>query len=249
MPDYPPYCCMDSDSPIVRPLPRKRPSPLGPLAVLAATRPDLTELCRLLGLGTGLGENFYHSQLYPGPSGCALAGPFIGAPYAVMLLESLVRWGARRVLLLGWCGAVAPGILTGDLILPSGGLIDEGTSRHYGGATASPEVDPALQAVLRQALRDEGRSFHEGTVWTTDAVFRETPRQVKGFRAQGALAVDMELSALLSAGRFLGVAVAGLLVVSDELSDLQWRPGFRDARFQQARREACGIVGRLCQSL
>lgn len=230
-------------------MPRKHPTPLGPLAVLAASRPDLGELCRLLGRGAAEGENFYGSQLYAGPPGCALAGPFIGAPYAVMLLESLVCWGARRVLFLGWCGAVAPEIRTGDLILPTGGLVDEGTSRHYGGSTASPEADPGLQAALRQALRDAGRGFHEGAVWSTDALFRETPRQVTAFRARGALAVDMELSALLTAGRFLGAAVAALLVVSDELSDLQWRPGFRDARFQQARREACGIVGRLCQSL
>jgi hypothetical protein len=59
----------------------------------------------------------------------------------------------------------------------------------------------------------------------------------------------MELSALLSAGAALGVAVGGLLVVSDELSTLEWRPGFRDPRFQQARRTACAIVERLCRSL
>ena len=61
----------------------------------------------------------------------SITGPFIGAPYAAMLLETLIAWGARRIIFLGWCGAVAEEVKIGDIILPTAALIDEGTSGHY----------------------------------------------------------------------------------------------------------------------
>jgi hypothetical protein len=58
----------------------------------------------------------------------------------------------------------------------------------------------------------------------------------------------MELSALCSVAHFRGVALAGILVVSDELSSLDWRPGFKDERFVQGRRIVCRVVKELCQT-
>ena len=36
--------------------------------------------------------------------------------------------------------------------------------------------------------------------------------------------------------------VAGLLVVSDELASLSWNPGYRSARFRQAREQAARLI-------
>jgi hypothetical protein len=48
--------------------------------------------------------------------------------------------------------------------------------------------------------------------------------------------------------QFRRVALAGILVVSDELSSLDWRPGFKDERFAQGRRTACKVVEELCRT-
>ena len=61
----------------------------------------------------------------------ALAGPFLGAPHAVMGMEKLIALGVRRVWFLGWCGSLPPVLRVGDLILPTGALSEEGTSCHY----------------------------------------------------------------------------------------------------------------------
>jgi purine-nucleoside phosphorylase len=58
----------------------------------------------------------------------------------------------------------------------------------------------------------------------------------------------MELSALYSVAQFRQVALVGILVVSDELSSLDWRPGFKDERFVQGRRTVCRVVAELCNS-
>jgi purine-nucleoside phosphorylase len=83
-------------------------------------------------------------------------------------------------------------------------------------------------------------------VWSTDAPFRETQAKVLGYQRQGALAVEMECSALFTVGAFRSAEVAALLVVSDDLSSLSWKPGFKDTRFARGREAACNIISRLC---
>ncbi len=79
--------------------------------------------------------------------------------------------------------------------------------------------------------------------------FRETREAVVSFQERGVLAVEMELSALLSVGMFHDVDVSALLVVSDELSSLTWKPGFKSDRFKQGRNDAASIVNKLCREL
>ena len=55
----------------------------------------------------------------------------MGAPYAVMILETLAAWGAKQVIFLGWCGAISATVSIGDILVPTLAWIDEGTSRAY----------------------------------------------------------------------------------------------------------------------
>jgi purine-nucleoside phosphorylase len=91
--------------------------------------------------------------------------------------------------------------------------------------------------------------FHAGAIWTTDAVYRETREKVESYQKQGVLAVEMEVSALFSVARFRQVELGAMLVVSDELSALKWRPGFKDKRFVAGRKIACRMVKEACQQL
>jgi hypothetical protein len=52
----------------------------------------------------------------------------------------------------------------------------------------------------------------------------------------------MEMAALMTLSRYRSVRLAGLLVVSDELADLKWRPGFRDPRFKAMSRFAADFL-------
>ncbi len=239
------------DRPLVTPRQGRHTPRLAPLAVMVANGRDLSSLGAALGLDASAGRNLFTSRLLlpaKGAAACALVGPLIGAPYAVMLLETLVAWGAREIVFLGWCGALAPDLAVGDLLLPEAALIDEGTSRHYRPRTRCARPATTSVGRLRQALEGCAAAFRTGAVWTTDGVFRETPAKVRRFREKGALAVEMELSALFSAGKHLRVPVAGLLVVSDLLSGPSWRPGFKEAGFDEGRRTAVQVIERLCQT-
>jgi uridine phosphorylase len=201
-------------------------------------------LCRLAGFGApphhiwgcAVREGVWQGQPL------TIAGPALGAPYAALVLEKLIALGARRVLALGWCGSLQPEVGLGALVLPTAAVPGDGTSRHYAPGDAGLKPDPALLGRLRKPLEAAGLGWHEGPVLTTDAYFRETVGLVSHWRARGVLGVDLELAALLAVGRFRRVPVAALMVVSDELGGLKWRPGSRTPVFRRAREQAARLV-------
>jgi purine-nucleoside phosphorylase len=234
---------------IIQPRRGKSSPQLGPVAVLAAAGLDVALLRGVLGFSADEGRPLHISRLYTTsishPRIC-LAGPMVGAPYAVMLAETLIAWGARQILFLGWCGAISRAVAIGDIVLPTSALVDEGTSRHY--LPDMRESTPAAGLVeqLSAICASAGLAVHKGPVWTTDAPFRETRDHVRACQSRGVLGVEMETSGLFSLGAFRRADVAALLVVSDDLSDLSWRAGFKEPRFARGREAAGHIIARLC---
>jgi uridine phosphorylase len=172
----------------------------------------------------------------------ALAGPFMGAPHAVMGIEKLIAMGAERILVLGWCGSLQPFLKIGDLVIPTHAISEEGTSQHYPTASKNPPSDAALNRILETALKERKTPFTKGSIWTTDAIYRETPEKVKAYQQQDILAVEMEISALLAVSSFRAVQLAALLVVSDELFELKWNPGFSNSRLKKSSHAAAELL-------
>lgn len=241
------------DDSIVKPGKAKNAPDLGPVAVMVSNQDDLNALRRQLDLGQDHVRSLFMSRLIVGnglQAGLAVTGPMIGAPYATMVLETLVAWGARKIIFFGWCGAVSKKVKIGDIIVATGAVIDEGTSRHYN-ANGNDPACPSGQILgkTKKAFRDRDLSFHEGLVWSTDAIYRETREKVEHFQQKGVLAVEMELSALFTVGNCRNVEVTGILVVSDEVATYKWRTGFKERDFKKARRAAVEVISILCQSI
>jgi uridine phosphorylase len=171
----------------------------------------------------------------------SLFGPGQGAPMAVMALERCAAQGCEYFLVLGVCGSLREEVKIGDFILVNSALSEEGTSAHYHPERYPPDASERAGSALRKALQEADEPFHEGRVWTTDALYRETLAKVRTYGEQGVLAVEMELAALFTAGRFHQVQVGALLVVSDELFELKWRPGFTSPRFLNHLRKAARL--------
>jgi uridine phosphorylase len=168
--------------------------------------------------------------------GCFVAGPSIGAPMAVMTMEKLVVLGARRIVLFGWCGSMRDSLHIGDLLLPMRARSGEGTSSYYLSGT-QPASSPLLVGSLRNLLRQYNLPWDEGDVWSTDAPYREKRSYLRKLqREEGVSAVDMEYSALCSAASFRKIDFAALLLVSDEVWDANWNPGFSRQEFKRRSR-------------
>jgi uridine phosphorylase len=169
--------------------------------------------------------------------GVAIYRAYPGAPASGMLMEEIIASGAKRVLMLGLAGSISPKVRMGDLVLPTWAIREEGLSYHYLRPEVEPKPSPRLASSLRRSLRDV--PFHEGGVWTTDAVFREVPSKVRRYAERGALAVEMECSALMSIAMYRKVEFAALLTITDETFSKEWRPGFDEKRVMEAWVVAC----------
>ncbi len=231
---------MSSQTPVVTPFVGPNDPKLGPAAALVAVEPDLTGLVKRAGLPKSPWRSILACRVHvkdPKNGGPCAAGPVLGAPQAVAVLEFLAAWGVRRVIFSGWAGSISKDLPAGSVVVPEFGICDEGSSPNYGvamGGISRPSMDARND--LCRALTSAGIKCAGGGVWSTDALFRETPEKIERFTGQGAVTVDMEASALFSAAAFLGIECAAVLVVSDELFTLKWRAGFLDEAFRNARR-------------
>lgn len=172
----------------------------------------------------------------PGSPGFSLTRGPIGAPAATAVLEELACLGAREIWFLGYAGSLRQEWPIGTVVGLDGAWSDEGTSRHYG-REGLGYADPGLLEVLRRS--HPGLAIGRG--WTTDAIYRETPEKIRAFQERGASMVDMEASAFFHVGAALGLHVAGLMVISDELYH-PWIPGFRDPRLVSGVKEAYELL-------
>ena len=172
----------------------------------------------------------------------SFAGPFLGAPQAVLAMEKLIALGARRFWALGWCGSLQRFLRIGDVVIPTAVVAEEGTSRHYpiGERPAGP--DERMTHILEQAATALPVEAMTGKVWSTDAPYRETPSKVREYGEAGVLAVEMEMSALMQVALFRSVAFAGMLVVSDELFDMRWHTGFSTPRVKKTTRTGVELL-------
>jgi uridine phosphorylase len=233
---------IDENAGLIRPMKRKTDPDVGPDAMMVMIRNDLDHLLKsnhtgkLARLDMGL-FTLYQIKDKNGET-LALSGPFLGSPHAVMGMEKLIALGAERIWVLGWCGSLQPDLRIGDLVIPTNAISEEGTSQHYPIAEKRPTSDKELGHVVEKALHRKGCPFKQGAIWTTDAPYRETQKKIKAFQGQGVLAVEMEMSALMTVAIYRGVKLTGLLVVSDELFDLKWHAGFSSPELKKASRFA-----------
>jgi len=246
---------VDNTDAIIVPQKGKRSPQLGPVAVIAGTETDLFQLCKLLDFDGGTYQKLFTSRLYcdpanPSTAGISITGPIVGAPYAVMVLETLIAWGAQKIFFLGWCGSISDMVKIGDIIVATSAIIDEGTSGHYkDNETRISFPSATMLTKLNDALRQNQVDYHNGAIWSTDAIYRETCEKVKYFQRQDAIGVEMEISALFTVAKFRGVDIAAMAVVSDELSSFKWRPGFKMDEFKHGRKTACTVIKDLCRKM
>lgn len=141
----------------------------------------------------------------------------MGSANAATVMDLLSAVKPEAVLFLGKCGGLKKNNQVGDYILPIAAIRGEGTSNDY----YPPEV-PSLPAfnLLRAAssnIRDFGKDYWTGTVYTTNRRVWEHDEEFKDYlRKIRAMAVDMETATLFTCGFYNQIPTGALLLVSDQ---------------------------------
>ena len=100
----------------------------------------------------------------PGPTTVLYSG--MGGPAAANALEMIAANGGRRVVLFGACGGVTPEVAIGDLVVASGAVRGEGTSRYYAPPGYPAMCDLRLSVRLADQAVSTGQvTVHRGVTW------------------------------------------------------------------------------------
>lgn len=158
---------------------------------------------------------------------------YFGAPASVELAEALMAGDVKKLVVFGEAGAIAPRLRIGHLLIPTFAIREEGTSYHYLPPDAPAKPSRIIYGKLKALLSREGFAYEEGGIWTTDAPFRETREKILRCRGKGALAVDMECSALFAVSKYRKAQCAAILIITDELYGRCWKTGFENKKLIQ----------------
>jgi uridine phosphorylase len=161
----------------------------------------------------------------------------IGAPSTAILLEELVKLGAHTFIRVGNSGGLAPDLELGDLVVTTGAVRDDGTSRSYVVPEYPAVADHAIvSALLAQAQSRQARC-RAGITWSLDAFYarnavlaeggemasmsvdgywtRAHADMIRDLRAARVLNCEMEAGVLLTLAGLFGVRAGAICVVSD----------------------------------
>jgi AMP nucleosidase len=141
----------------------------------------------------------------------------MGSANAATIMDLLSAIHPKAVLFLGKCGGLKKKNKVGDLIVPIAAIRAEGTSNDY----LPPEVPalPAfsLQRAVSSTIRDFGRDYWSGTVFTTNRRVWEHDEEFKDYLQQTrSMAIDMETATIFTVGFANEIPTGALLLVSDQ---------------------------------
>ncbi len=140
----------------------------------------------------------------------------MGSPNAATIIDLLSAITPKACLFLGKCGGLKRKNSVGDLILPIAAIRGEGTSDDY----MPPEVPAlpafALQKAISTTIREYGRDYWTGTVYTTNRRVWEYDEEFKEYlRSLRCMAIDMETATLFITAFENQIPMGALLLISD----------------------------------
>ena len=162
------------------------------------------------------------------------------APDTAITTEILCSAGAEALIRVGSCGSLQEHIKIGDLVIVTGALRGDGTSRYYVAENFSTVAHGDIVNALKRAADELQVRYHLGWIFTTDALFQETPELIQQLNEQNVSSIDMVTSTFLTIAQVRGKKAGALLSVSDEC--LHGKFGFRDPAFFQAEQKTIEVA-------
>ncbi len=148
----------------------------------------------------------------------------IGGPSASIAMEELSNIGADTFVRLGTSGGMDINVMGGDLVVASGAIRMEGTSKEYAPIEFPAVANYQVMNALVKASQNLGKKYHVGIVECKDAFYGQHEPETKPVSYElinkweawlrlGTLASEMESAALFIVGAYRKVRVGAILSV------------------------------------
>ncbi len=140
----------------------------------------------------------------------------IGGPSASIAMEELYKCGADTFVRVGTCGGIDLKVMGGDVVVATGAIRFEGTSREYAPIEFPAVANFDVVQALNQAAKSLGFKYHTGIVQCKDSFYGqhspdlmpisyELNNKWEAWKRLGVLASEMESAALFTVASYLGV--------------------------------------------
>ena len=152
----------------------------------------------------------------------------IGGPSASIAMEELYRCGADTFVRIGTCGGMQPEVKSGDVVIATGAVRMEGTTREYAPIEYPAVANLDVINALVNVAKEKGFPCHTGVVQCKDAFYgQHEPEEMsvsyellnkwEAWKRMGCLASEMESAALfIVAGKLRVRAGSCFLVVANQ---------------------------------
>ncbi len=148
----------------------------------------------------------------------------IGGPSAAIAMEELVKAGAETFIRVGTCGGMQLDIKGGDIVVATGAIRMEGTSREYAPIEFPAVANLDIATALKNSAEKLGYTCHTGVVQCKDSFYGQHEPQTKpvswelenkweAWKRLGCLASEMESAALFVVASYLKVKVGSVFLV------------------------------------
>lgn len=148
----------------------------------------------------------------------------IGGASASIAMEELVKVGATHFIRVGTCGGMQTEVMGGDLVIATGAVRMEGTTKEYAPIEYPAVPDLRITNAIVSAAKKLGYKTHTGVVQCKDAFYGQHEPETKpvgyellnkweAWKRMGCLASEMESAALFIVGSYLKVKVGSVFLV------------------------------------
>ncbi|MCR5304707.1 MAG: uridine phosphorylase [Lachnospiraceae bacterium] len=148
----------------------------------------------------------------------------IGGPSAAIAIDELSKSGADTFIRVGTCGGMQQNVESGDIVIASGAVRMEGTSREFAPIEYPAVPDFKVLSALSASAGELDIRHHVGVVQCKDSFFGQHEPEImpvsyelenkwNAWLRMGCLASEMESAALFIAGSFLRVRVGACFLV------------------------------------
>lgn len=147
----------------------------------------------------------------------------IGGPSASIALEELVNVGAKTFIRVGTCGGIDTGVKGGDVVIATGAVRMEGTSKEYAPIEFPAVANIDIVNALVKAAKNLDYTAHTGIVQCKDSFYGqhnpdrmpvnyELVNKWEAWKRLGCLASEMESAALFVVASFLKVKIGSVFL-------------------------------------
>jgi len=149
----------------------------------------------------------YHSELYTYDLDGTEIGIIpcaVGASYAVLVAEQLFVSGCDLLISVTSAGIITDETIPKQFALITEAIRDEGTSYHYIPPDKPARISTLVLNQIQEKINQNEILFFEGKSWTTDAPYRETASSINYMKEQNVTCVEMEVAALYAYSEYSG---------------------------------------------